>query len=98
MTGEKADAHTLFKLMVANDGLMQIKMYTEFDLTFLGLKVSKAGMLNAEEPNQVLDEKHQTKLPGIVGWNLIKLSCNVFVQKYGTTGFNSFVCPEGVNP
>ena len=21
-----------------------------------------------------------------------------FVQKYGTTGFDSFICPEGVNP
>ena len=39
-----------------------------------------------------------TRLPGIVGWNLIWLSYNVFVQKYGTTGFDSFMCPEGVNP
>ena len=23
---------------------------------------------------------------------------HVFVQKYGTTGFDSFMCPEGVNP
>ena len=55
-------------------------------------------VLIAEEPNQVLDEKHQTRLPGIVGWNLIQLSYDMFVKKYGTTGFNSFVCPEGVNP
>ena len=97
-TGEKADTHNLFKLMVANDGQMPIKMYTELDLTFLGLKVLKVGILIAEEPNQVLDKKHQTRLPGIVGWNLIWLSYDVFVQKYGTTGFDSFICPEGVNP
>ena len=96
-TGEKADAHNLFRLMVANDRQMPIKMYTELDLTFLGLKVLKVGILITEEPNQVLDKKHQTRLPGIVGWNLIQLSY-VFVQKYGTTGFDSFVCPEGVNP
>ena len=36
--------------------------------------------------------------PGIIGWNLIQLSYDVFVQKYGTTGFDSFICPEGVNP
>ena len=77
---------------------MLIKMYTELDLTFLGLKVPNVGVLIAEEPNQVLDKKHQTRLPGIVGWNLIWLSYNVFVQKYGTTGFHSFMCPEGVNP
>ena len=77
---------------------MPIKMYTELDLTFLGLKVPKVGILIAEELNQVLDKKHQTRLPGIVGWNLIQLSYDVFVQKYGTAGFNSFMCPEGVNP
>ena len=97
-TGEKADAHCLFKLTVANDEQMPIKMYTELDLTFLGLKVPKVGILIAEEPNQVLDKKHQTRLPGIIGCNLIWLSYDVFVQKYGPTGFNSFICPEGVNP
>ena len=97
-TGEKADAHCLFKLTVANDGQMPIKMYTELDLTFLGLKVPKVGVLIAEEPNQVLDKKHQTRLPGIIGWNLIRLSYDVFIKKYGTTGFDSFICLEGVNP
>ena len=36
-TGEKADAHCLFKLTVANDGQMPIKMYTKLGLTFLEL-------------------------------------------------------------
>ena len=96
-TGEKANAHCLFKLTVANDGQMLIKLYTELDLTFLGLKLPKVGILIAEEPNQVLDKKHQTRLPGIIGWNLIWLSYDIFVQKYGTTGFDSFICPKGVN-
>ena len=99
-TGEKANTHNLFKLTVANanDGQMPIKMYTELDLTFLGLKVPNVGVLIAEDPNQVLDKIHQTRLPGIVEWNLIWLSYNVFVQKYGTTGFDSFMCLEGVYP
>ena len=95
---EKTDTHTVFKLTVANDGQMPLKMYTELDLTFLGLKVPNVGVLIAEEPNQVLDKKQQAKLPGIVGWNLIWLSYNMFIQKYGTTGFDLFMCPEGVNP
>ena len=97
-TGEKAETHNLFKSTVANGGQMPIKMYTELDLTFWGLKVPSVGVLIAEEPNEMLDKKHQTRLPGIVGWNLIWLSYNMFVQKYGTTGFDSFMCPEGVNP
>ena len=46
-TGEKADAHSLFKLTVANDGQMTIKMYTKFDLTFLWLKVLESGHINS---------------------------------------------------
>ena len=73
-------------------------MYTKLDLTFLGLKVPKVGVLIAQEPNQVLDKNHQTRLPGIIGWNLMQLSYDMFIQKYRTTGFDSFICPEGVNP
>ena len=35
-TGEKADAHCLFKLTVANDGQMPIRMYTELEFNIFG--------------------------------------------------------------
>ena len=72
-------------------------MYMELDINFLGLKVPNVGILIVEDPSQVLDKKRQSKLPGIVGWNLIWLSYNAFVEKHGTSGFDSFECPEGVN-
>ena len=72
--------------------------YYELDITFLGLKVLNVGILVVKDPSQVLDKKHQLKLPGIVGWNLVWLSYNAFIQKYGTSGFDSFACPEGDNP
>ena len=72
-------------------------MYTKLDINFLGLKVLNVGVLKVDDPSQVLDKKHQSKLPGIVGWNLIWLSYNAFVEQYGASGFNSFVCLEGVN-
>ena len=56
------------------------------------------GVLAVEDPSQVLDKKHQSKLPGIVGWNLVQLSYYVFTEKYGTPGFDSFISLEGVNP
>ena len=96
--GEKADAHSLFRLTVTKDGQMPIKMYVELNFTFLGIKVPNVWVLIAEEPNQVLDKEHQTMLHGIVGSNLIQLSYSTFIQEYRTTGFNSFRCPEGVNP
>ena len=82
-TGEKANAYNLFKLTIANDGQMPIKMYIELDLTFLGLKVPKVGVLIAEEPNQVLDKKHQTRLPGIVGWNLTSCPMTCLFKNMG---------------
>ena len=97
-TSEKAKAHQLFHLMVINDGQLPVKMYTELDINFLGLKVLNVGILVVEDPSQVLDKEHQSKLPGIVGWNLVWLSYNAFVEKYGTSGFDSFICLEGVNP
>ena len=83
VTGEKADAHQLFHLMVANNGQLPGKMYTELDINFLGLKVVNVGILIIEDLSQVLDKKHQSKLPGIVGWNLIWLSYNAFVENMG---------------
>ena len=56
------------------------------------------GFLIIDEPNKVLEKKHHTKLPGIIGWNLIQLTFEVFKNKYGEGSFNSFQCPEGVNP
>ena len=56
------------------------------------------GILIIEDPSQVLDKKHQSRILGIVGWNLVWLSYNAFIEKYRTSGFDSFTCPEGVNP
>ena len=95
---KKANAHKSFNLTVTSDGQLPIKMNTELDITFSGLKVTNVGVLVIEDSSQVLDKKPRSKLPGIVGWNLVQLSYNVFVKKYGTSEFNTFTCPEGVNP
>ena len=91
------NAHVSFKLTAANDGQLPVKKYIELDINFLGLKVPNMGFLILGEPNRVLDKKHQTKLPGIINWNLIWLGYKVFVDKYGEIKFNSFECPGGVN-
>ena len=63
--------HTLFNLTAANDGQLPMKKYVALDINFLGLKVPNLGFLIIEELNRILDKKHQTKLSGIIGWNLI---------------------------
>ena len=60
-----------------------ISMYVELDLDFLGIVVPKVGVLITQEPNELLDTCHKTKLPGVVDWNLIKLAYKVFVKNYG---------------
>ena len=55
-------------------------------------------MLIVKEFRQVLDKEDQAMLPGIAGWNFIWLSYNMFIEEYGTTGFDSFKCPEGGDP
>ena len=65
-TSEKAKTHQFFHLTVANDGKLSVKMYTELDITFLGLKVPNVGILVVEDLSQVMDKKHESKLPGLV--------------------------------
>ena len=95
---EKSEAHTLFHLMVANDEQLPIMKYVELDLNFMGLIFPRAGILVTTDPNQLLDPKHHTRLPGVVGWNLVHLAFKEFITLYGTAVFNSFDCKSGVNP
>ena len=73
-------------------------MYVELDLDFLGIVVPKVGVLITQEPNELLETCHKTKLPGVVGWNLIKLAYEVFLKIYGVLCLDNFDCPTGVSP
>ena len=96
--GEKAKVHQLFQLTAANNGKLPVSMYVELDLDFLGIVVPKVGVLITEEPNEPLESCHKTKLPGMVGWNLIKLTYEVFVKNYGVLYLENFDCLTGVGP
>ena len=96
--GEKAKAHQLFQLTAANNGKLPISMYVELDLDFLGIGVPKVGILITQEPNELLETCHKTKLPGVVGWNLIKLVYEVVVKNYRVLFLENFDCPTGVSP
>ena len=96
--GEKAKAHQLFQLTAANNGKLPVSMYVELDLDFLGNVVPKVEVLITKEPNELLESCHKTKLPGVVGWNLINLAYEVFVKNYGVLCLENFDCPTGVSP
>ena len=92
---EKADGHQLFQLTTANHGKLPISMYVELDLDIV---VPKAGVLITQEPNELLEECHKTKLPGVINLNLVKLAYKVFVKKYGVVILENFICQTGVSP
>ena len=76
--GEKAEVHQLFQWTAANNGKLPIFIYVGLDLDFLGIVVPKVRVLITQECNELLDTCHKTKLPSMVGWNLIKLAFEVF--------------------
>ena len=96
--GEEAKAHQLPHLTAANNGKLLISMYVELDLDFLGIVVPTVRVLITQEPNELLETCHKTKLPGVVGWNLIKLAYEVFVKNYGVPCLENFDSPTGVSP
>ena len=75
-----------------------MSMYVELDLNFLGINVPKVGVLITQEPNKLLNDCHKTKLSGIIGWNVIKLTYQVFINKFGQKGLKNFDCPTGICP
>ena len=96
--GGKTEVHQLFQLTAANNGKLPISLYVELDLDFLGIFVPKVGVPITQVPNELLDTCYKTKLPGVIGWNLVKLAYEVFVQKYGELCLENFDCPTGVSP
>ena len=64
----------------------------------MGVIVPKVWVLITKEPNELLNDCHKTKLPGIMGWNLIRLTYQVFVKKFGQESLENFECPMGISP
>ena len=88
----------MFNLTNANGGAIPSSRYVELDVECLGLQVPRVRFLITQNPNKVLDPDHKTRLPGIVGWNLVKLAYQECLKKYNINVFEDFECPDGVNP
>ena len=96
--GSVADAHHLFNLTNGSGGAIPLSRYVELDVECLGLHVPRVRFLIPQNPNKVLDPDHRTRLPRIVGWNLVKLAYQEFLKKYNINVFENFECLDRVNP
>ena len=85
---ELSQAHSLFRLSAANNGVMPVSHYFEADVNLLGFTVPRVGFLVVKDPNSLLTPPYTTQLPGVVGCNLIQLGCEEFGRVYG---FHDFV-------
>ena len=70
-SGDKANAHNLFKLSGMEQGQLPVSRYFELDVELLGFKVPKVGFLVIKDPNTVLSPDKPTSLPCVIGSNLI---------------------------
>ena len=68
------------------------------DVAFLGLRVPRVGFLVVKDPSDLLQTKKKTKLPGIIGWNLVRLEYQEFINKYPVKVFDNFQCPQNIDP
>ena len=88
----------MFHLKSADGGGIPLSRYIELDVEILGWKVPKVGFLITQNLNDILDLKHKTPLPGIVGWNLVRLAYEEFTKKHSPIVFENFECPDSVEP
>ena len=70
--GSVADAYHFFDLPSAGGEAIPLSRYVELDVEFVGLHVPRVRFLITQNPNKVLDPDHRTRLPRIMGWNLVK--------------------------
>ena len=98
LLGELSEAHSLFKLLAANNGVMPVSRYFKVDVNLLGFRVPKVGFLVVKDPNTLLELQYSTQLSGVIGCNLIHLGCEEFDKLHGFECFKNFQCPSSVHP
>ena len=79
--GSVADTHHMFNLKSASGGAIPLSRYVELDMKCLGLQLPGVRFLIIWNPNRVLDPEYKTRLPRIMGWNLVRLAYQEFLRK-----------------
>ena len=97
-SGDKANAHNLFKLSGMEQGQLPVSRYFELDVELLGFKVPKVGFLVIKDPNTVLSPDKPTSLPCVIGSNLIQLGLEEFVKQHSISAIQSLTKPAEVHP
>ena len=97
-SSKMAEAHSLFRLSAANNEIMPVSKYFEANVTLMGFQIPWVGFLVVKDLNVLLEPQHNTQLPGVIGYNLIRLGCEEFGRSFGFEAFEEFCCLESVHP
>ena len=96
--GDLTEAHSLFRLLAANNEVMLVLRYFEANVTLLGFTIPHVGFLVVKDPNTLLKHQYNTQLPGVIRCNLIHLGCEEFGRVYEFKAFEEFHCPPNTHP
>ena len=100
-TGDKEylNAHKLFNLKGVEDGCVPLTKYFSVDIQVGGRLVHDIGILVKKDNIPLTDSKgRSTRIPTILGCNLIRKGLEEFIRDHGETGLELFECPVGVDP
>ena len=78
--------------LITDYRLDSVRGASELNMEFLGLKLVR--FLITKNPKEGLDQDHKTKLPGIIGRNLVKFAEQEFMKKTHNT--NTFENSESL--
>ena len=96
--GDLTEAHLLFQLLAANNGLMPVSRYFEANVTLLSFTILHVGFLMVKDLNTLLEPQYSTQLLGVIRCTLTQLGCEEFGRVHGFQAFEEFHCPVDIHP
>ena len=97
-TPGSAEAHQLFNLKEAGENQIPLTKYFSCDISSGGMTIPEVGILVKTDRQLTTSKGVKTRLPVIVGCNLLRLATFKFIHDYGEEAHKLFECPQHVDP
>ena len=97
-TPGSAEAHQLFNLKASGENQIPLRKYFSCDISIGGMKIPEVGIMVKTDHQLTTSKGVKTRLPVIVGCNLIRLATFKFIHDYGEEALKLFECPQHVDP
>ena len=88
-----AEAHQLFNLKGAGENQIPLTKYFSCNISIEGMTIPEVGILVKTDCQLTTSKGVKTRLPVIVGCNLLRLATFKFIRDYGEDALKLFECP-----